>query len=42
VSNPAKAADLCIPWSIRVMDEFFMHVRSPSPGARAAAARAAS
>jgi hypothetical protein len=24
VSNPAKAADLCVPWSIRVMDEFFM------------------
>jgi hypothetical protein len=26
VSNPAKRPDLCIPWSIRVMDEFFMQV----------------
>jgi hypothetical protein len=29
VSNPAKQPDMCIPWSVRVMEEFFMQVRAP-------------
>jgi hypothetical protein len=34
VSNPAKGPDICIPWAVRVMDEFFMQVKASGRNGR--------